>query len=81
MDLQALRLQAVHEDIPWARCFSCIATALGSTEPEVRGAAHMLVVQHGFRTIRRVCYGCSRTDDTLVPDKNFSSRRRSLAQN
>ena len=78
MELAAFRL-AVREAVRYAPCFSCIATQLGCTEPEVRDAAQMLIIKDGFRTVRRLCYGCSRMGDTLVPD--YSSSRHSLVQN
>ena len=58
--------QTVREHFPFARCFSCLARHLGVTEPDVRNAAQALVVDR-FRKMHRICYGCSRVDDTLVP--------------
>jgi hypothetical protein len=63
--------RAVLQHFPYAYCFSCLATQLGSTEPDVRSAAQILIMQDAFRTIPRLCYGCSRTGVTLVPDKTL----------
>ena len=60
-------VHAVRDHFPGARCFSCLATQLAVTEPEVRSAAQMLVTRAGFMPVRRVCYGCSRIRETLVP--------------
>ena len=53
---------------PYARCFPCVARDLDVTEVEVQSAAHILVVADRFRLVRRICYGCSRAGDTLVPE-------------
>jgi hypothetical protein len=55
-------------------CLSCLAVELSTTEPEVRSAAQSMVIQDGFRVIRRICYGCARAGDTLVPDKATSDQ-------
>jgi hypothetical protein len=65
--LADLLVQAVRRYFPYARCFSCLARDLRVTEAEVRGAAQALVVDDRLRAIRRICYTCSRTGETLGP--------------
>jgi hypothetical protein len=57
---------AVRADFPYARCFSCRATQLAVTEPDVRNAAQTLIMGGAFKTAHRVCYECAHTDATLV---------------
>jgi hypothetical protein len=58
--------EAVREHFPFGPCFVCLARHLGVMEPNVRNAAQALVVDR-FRKMHKICYGCSRVDDTLVP--------------
>jgi hypothetical protein len=60
---------AVLQHFPYAYCFACLATRLDTIEPLLRDAAQLLIIRDGFRVTRRVCYGCSRTDDLLVNEK------------
>ena len=60
---------AVQKHVPYFRCLSCLATALGASEPDVRSAAQVLVLRGEFRPVPRLCYACSRTELTLVPEK------------
>ena len=62
--------RAVRTHSPYALCFSCLAVELGVSEPALRSAAQLVLVQEDFKVIRRVCYRCSRVDDALVPDKD-----------
>ena len=62
--------RAVLQHFPYALCPACLATALSAPEPEVRSAAQLLIVNDGFRTATRICHRCSRTDETLVPEKS-----------
>ena len=58
--------RAVLDQHPYALCFSCLATDEAISEFEVRQAAQIAVVRDGLRVMRRVCYRCNHTDDTLV---------------
>jgi len=62
---------AVLQHLPSACCFACIATELHATEPEVRGAAQMLILQQAFKPAWRLCLKCSRTEEALVREKQF----------
>jgi hypothetical protein len=62
---------AVLQHLPSACCFACIASQLNATEPEVRGAAQMLVLQQAFKPAWRLCFKCSRTEEALVREKQF----------
>lgn len=57
---------AVLQHLPSACCFSCLADELHSTEPEVRGAAQMLVFLHAFSPAWNLCFKCLRTEKTIV---------------
>jgi hypothetical protein len=59
--------RAVLEHFPYAYCLPCLAVDLAVTETEARSAVQMLVLQDAFKVVRRVCCGCSRTDDVVVP--------------
>lgn len=62
---------AVLQHLPSACCFACIAAELHSTESEVRDAAQMLILQQAFRPAVRQCFKCSRTEETLVREKQL----------
>ena len=62
---------AVLKLFPSASCFACLATELNSTEVEVREAAQLLILQQAFKPARRRCFKCSRTEETLVREKQF----------
>jgi hypothetical protein len=63
----------VRSHFPYARCFACVAHDLDVTEVEVRSAAQMLVAADRFRLVRRICYGCSRAVDTLMPHMDLEA--------
>jgi hypothetical protein len=63
----------VRSHFPYARCLACVADDLHVKESEVRSAAQMLVVADRFRLIRRICYGCSSTDNTLMPHADLEA--------
>jgi hypothetical protein len=65
--------QVARSHFPYARCFACIAHDFDVTEVEVRSSAHMLVVADRFRLVRRICYGCSRAVDTLMPHADLEA--------
>jgi hypothetical protein len=52
---------------PYARCYACLAVDLDVSEPAVRDAAQTLVFMERFEGVQRICYGCSRTGETLMP--------------
>jgi hypothetical protein len=62
---------AVLQHLPSACCFACIAKELDATEPEVRGAAQLLILLEAFKPAVRQCFKCSRTEETLVREKQF----------
>ena len=62
---------SVLQHLPSACCFACIAIELHVTEPEVRSAAQMLILQQAFKPAWRQCFKCSRTEETLVREKQF----------
>jgi len=62
---------AVLQHLPSACCLACIAKALDEAEPEVRSAAQMLILLEAFRPAVRQCFKCSRTEETLVREKQF----------
>ncbi|MGH2356572.1 MAG: hypothetical protein ACRDGJ_00990, partial [Candidatus Limnocylindria bacterium] len=59
---------------PYTFCLQCIAKRLVVSEPAAREAAQLLVMQPSMtlRVVRRVCYGCGQTSETLVAQGNES---------
>jgi hypothetical protein len=57
---------AVHQNLPHALCFNCLAAQQGLDEHDVRAAALVLVARAGLTLAQRVCHACRRTDETLV---------------
>jgi hypothetical protein len=72
-DLAERVAQVVRSHFPYARCLACVTHDLHVTESEVRDAAQMLIVADRFRLVRRICYGCSRTDNTLMPHADLEA--------
>jgi hypothetical protein len=65
--------QVAQSHFPYARCLACVAHDLDLAESEVRDAAQMLIVADRFRLVRRICYGCSRADNTLMPHADLEA--------
>jgi hypothetical protein len=61
---------AVLQHLPSACCYACIAAELHVTESAVRNAAQMLILLEAFRPAVRQCFKCSRTEETIVRDKD-----------
>jgi hypothetical protein len=60
---------AVCRNVPYVRCFPCLASQVGLLEKDAREAAQLLVVRDDFCIARRRCQICARTDDALVNGK------------
>jgi hypothetical protein len=71
-DLTERVAEVVRSYFPYARCLTCVADDLNVKEPDVRSAAQMLIVADRFRLVRRICYGCSRSADTLMPHADLA---------
>jgi hypothetical protein len=62
--------RAVRGHFPSTRCFRCLSLQLGSTEKEVRDAAHVLIIRAESKIRRLACDMCSRISDILVRAKD-----------
>jgi hypothetical protein len=58
----------LRQHAPLVLCCDCVAAKLGLPPKDVRDAAQGLVLQRGFRIVRRLCYTCHRTDDIVAFD-------------